>query len=381
MANQPVAFAATTQPSSLQKINVEERNAVGLEEFKNYISKFFNNPEEYTLYDKSGNDISDEFYEKYNNLFEKGDFSVLQEISESTISYMSYHPLPGSIDNISSTISRANKRYTYDLYTVGILIEGVMDFEVQMTPRLTYYVDSSGKIVQPVNDPVLDIAIHDFVVYDFSFKNIEVWSYVSADGKTVYFGGEFCVYRALEGTAFYSGKMKVEAVLGLALITGTSISPAYASEIEPRYSIETIEVELEVPATIPSQQLTDSTGRTVSFPKFRSSCIVTCAVDIDTRTGSIVRASVKDSSLDLGLAEPPSSDLEHNSAMNILYIQVINPSDCITIASDKKSFRINAEMEAKVHYEIIWMNTTPPVPSLYEDLYFNISGSATYRTA
>ena len=189
MANQPVAFAATTQPSSLQKINVEERNAVGLEEFKNYISKFFNNPEEYTLYDKSGNDISDEFYEKYNNLFEKGDFSVLQEISESTISYMSYHPLPGSIDNISSTISRANKRYTYDLYTVGILIEGVMDFEVQMTPRLTYYVDSSGKIVQPVNDPVLDIAIHDFVVYDFSFKNIEVWSYVSADGKTVYFGG------------------------------------------------------------------------------------------------------------------------------------------------------------------------------------------------
>lgn len=65
MANQPVAFAATTQPSSLQKINVEERNAVGLEEFKNYISKFFNNPEEYTLYDKSGNDISDEFYEKY----------------------------------------------------------------------------------------------------------------------------------------------------------------------------------------------------------------------------------------------------------------------------------------------------------------------------
>ena len=68
MANQPVAFAATTQPSSLQKINVEERNAVGLEEFKNYISKFFNNPEEYTLYDKSGNDISDEFYEKYNNL-------------------------------------------------------------------------------------------------------------------------------------------------------------------------------------------------------------------------------------------------------------------------------------------------------------------------
>ena len=212
MANQPVAFAATTQPSSLQKINVEERNAVGLEEFKNYISKFFNNPEEYTLYDKSGNDISDEFYEKYNNLFEKGDFSVLQEISESTISYMSYHPLPGSIDNISSTISRANKRYTYDLYTVGILIEGVMDFEVQMTPRLTYYVDSSGKIVQPVNDPVLDMAIHDFVVYDFSFKNIEVWSYVSADGKTVYFGGEFCVYRALEGTAFYSGKMKVEAV-------------------------------------------------------------------------------------------------------------------------------------------------------------------------
>ena len=148
-------------------------------------------------------------------------------------------------------------------------------------------------------------------------------------------------------------------LLGLALITGTSISPAYASEIEPRYSIETIEVELEVPATIPSQQLTDSTGRTVSFPKFRSSCIVTCAVDIDTRTGSIVRASVKDSSLDLGLAEPPSSDLEHNSAMNILYIQ----------------------MEAKVHYEIIWMNTTPPVPSLYEDLYFNISGSATYRTA
>lgn len=139
-------------------------------------------------------------------------------------------------------------------------------------------------------------------------------------------------------------------LLGLALITGTSISPAYASEIEPRYSIETIEVELEVPATIPSQQLTDSTGRTVSFPKFRSSCIVTCAVDIDTRTGSIVRASVKDSSLDLGLAEPPSSDLEHNSAMNILYIQVINPSDCITIASDKKSFRINAEMEAKVHY-------------------------------
>ena len=170
-------------------------------------------------------------------------------------------------------------------------------------------------------------------------------------------------------------------LLGLALITGTSISPAYASEIEPRYSIESIEVELEVPATIPSQQLTDSTGRTVSFPKFRSSCIVTCAVDIDTRTGSIVRASVKDSSLDLGLAEPPSSDLEHNSAMNILYIQVINPSDCITIASDKKSFRINAEMEAKVHYEIIWMNTTPPVPSLYEDLYFNISGSATYRTA
>ena len=72
--------------------------------------------------------------------------------------------------NISSTISRANKRYTYDLYTVGILIEGVMDFEVQMTPRLTYYVDSSGKIVQPVNDPVLDMAIHDFVVYDFSFK-------------------------------------------------------------------------------------------------------------------------------------------------------------------------------------------------------------------
>ena len=162
-------------------------------------------------------------------------------------------------------------------------------------------------------------------------------------------------------------------LLGLALITGTSISPAYASEIEPRYSIETIEVELEVPATIPSQQLTDSTGRTVSFPKFRSSCIVTCAVDIDTRTGSIVRASVKDSSLDLGLAEPPD--------MNILYIQVINPSECITIASDKKSFRINAEMEAKVHYEIIWMNTTPPVPSLYEDLYFNISGSATYRTA
>lgn len=54
-------------------------------------------------------------------------------------------------------------------------------------------------------------------------------------------------------------------LLGLALITGTSISPAYASEIEPRYSIETIEVELEVPATIPSQQLTDSTGRTVSF--------------------------------------------------------------------------------------------------------------------
>lgn len=98
------------------------------------------------------------------------------------------------------------------MYTVGILIEGVMDFEVQMTPRLTYYVDSSGKIVQPVNDPVLDMAIHDFVVYDFSFKNIEVWSYVSADGKTVYFGGEFCVYRALEGTAFYSGKMKVEAV-------------------------------------------------------------------------------------------------------------------------------------------------------------------------
>lgn len=58
----------------------------------------------------------------------------------------------------------------------------------------------------------LNLAIHDFVVYDFSFKNIEVWSYVSADGKTVYFGGEFCVYRALEGTAFYSGKMKVEAV-------------------------------------------------------------------------------------------------------------------------------------------------------------------------
>lgn len=76
MANQPVAFAATTQPSSLQKINVEERNAVGLEEFKNYISKFFNNPEEYTLYDKSGNDISDEFYEKYNrNLLEV--FSLL----------------------------------------------------------------------------------------------------------------------------------------------------------------------------------------------------------------------------------------------------------------------------------------------------------------
>ena len=46
----------------------------------------------------------------------------------------------------------------------------------------------------------------------FRSKNIEVWSYVSADGKTVYFGGEFCVYRALEGTAFYSGKMKVEAV-------------------------------------------------------------------------------------------------------------------------------------------------------------------------
>ena len=46
---------------------------------------------------------------KYNNLFEKGDFSVLQEISESTISYMSYHPLPGSIDNISSTISRAKQ--------------------------------------------------------------------------------------------------------------------------------------------------------------------------------------------------------------------------------------------------------------------------------
>lgn len=68
MANQPVAFAATTQPSSLQKINVEERNAVGLEEFKNYISKFFNNPEEYTLYDKSGNDISDEFYEKYRSI-------------------------------------------------------------------------------------------------------------------------------------------------------------------------------------------------------------------------------------------------------------------------------------------------------------------------
>ena len=45
MANQPVAFAATTQPSSLQKINVEERNAVGLEEFKNYISKFFNKVE------------------------------------------------------------------------------------------------------------------------------------------------------------------------------------------------------------------------------------------------------------------------------------------------------------------------------------------------
>ena len=81
------------------------------------------------------------------------------------------------------------------------------------------------------------------------------------------------------------------------------------------------------------------------------------------------------------IRDRPSSDLEHNSAMNILYIQVINPSDCITIASDKKSFRINAEMEAKVHYEIIWMNTTPPVPSLYEDLYFNISGSATYRTA
>lgn len=44
MANQPVAFAATTQPSSLQKINVEERNAVGLEEFKNYISKFLITP-------------------------------------------------------------------------------------------------------------------------------------------------------------------------------------------------------------------------------------------------------------------------------------------------------------------------------------------------
>lgn len=72
----------------------------------------------------------------------------------------------------------------------------------------------------------------------------------------------------------------------------------------------------------------------------------------------------------------------YSSGQSILnLIQVINPSDCITIASDKKSFRINAEMEAKVHYEIIWMNTTPPVPSLYEDLYFNISGSATYRTA
>ena len=69
MANQPVAFAATTQPSSLQKINVEERNAVGLEEFKNYISKFFNNPEEYTLYDKSGNIII--YLRKVTSLFFK----------------------------------------------------------------------------------------------------------------------------------------------------------------------------------------------------------------------------------------------------------------------------------------------------------------------
>ena len=135
-------------------------------------------------------------------------------------------------------------------------------------------------------------------------------------------------------------------LLGLALITGTSISPAYASEIEPRYSIETIEVELEVPATIPSQQLTDSTGRTVSFPKFRSSCIVTCAVDIDTRTGSIVRASVKDSSLDLGLAEPPSSDLEHNSAMNILYIQVINRT-ALQLHQTKRVFELMPKWRQK----------------------------------
>ena len=135
-------------------------------------------------------------------------------------------------------------------------------------------------------------------------------------------------------------------LLGLALITGTSISPAYASEIEPRYSIETIEVELEVPATIPSQQLTDSTGRTVSFPKFRSSCIVTCAVDIDTRTGSIVRASVKDSSLDLGLAEPPSSDLEHNSAMNILYIQVIHRT-ALQLHQTKRVFELMPKWRQK----------------------------------
>ena len=213
-----LSVSASNEPQSiLSASELQESIQQGIVAYKSYISKFFENPGKYILYDKYGNNISNSFFVDYYTLYENGDYRALKSITDKLGTYL----VMQTNDFPKAYAVTTSKTYNKSAYL--LLKYNIQSFEMLIGMDFSYKTDSSG-IVSPMNAvPTLTIDPSEYF-YSFYLTNHEISNYVANDKSYGRVTDRFDVYAVNSYGAddWYFGTVEISATVHS---NGTQDSP------------------------------------------------------------------------------------------------------------------------------------------------------------
>ena len=160
-----------------------ENVPAGYMSFEEMISKYFENKDTATVLDKSGNDITLNFFAYNTANYENRDYQSIRSYLEDNVSELRYREV-----NLPSTARLGTSKYVKDYGTVLISDKyghtGYLTMEVGGT---IVYDRNTGEILSAYNAKLVRADYTDFYEWTFTNKNVTTKSRISSDKFTAYF--------------------------------------------------------------------------------------------------------------------------------------------------------------------------------------------------
>ena len=207
-------ICGTQQHANATTISAISYDKSAIESFSVYISKFFEHPNEWSVLDDSGNNISNQYYNENIDLYLHGDFEELLIRTQGVVAVMcatnsSHHS--DDIDILRAVTSKG----TWE--TFACYPSGIASVEIEIKMQGNYNVDTVESIITSYGHATVSIASVTGSEYGVGYviNNATILQReISQDGQAVTFVLQFDIDAIIGNGAFYKGTFELSITGG-----------------------------------------------------------------------------------------------------------------------------------------------------------------------